>query len=226
MRFSSRTFCPTVLVSVGLLSACATATSPTPWPSSAASTPRTMNQTVPSAKHVVAQLIAALKSERMLRSDFYTDAALQAWFGPHKRSSAPSPLKAGVQREVLDFGVLRLDLARMQSGGAFSFSAVGGSPKGLTDLNADDLIALLGAPGKQVDFIAEQTRSKSVVPAASPGELPISPPPVRTRGKTSHPMGNRDVSWQWKSGAFPVELTASINGDGTVETLFGQLGAL
>ncbi|MEZ5705046.1 MAG: hypothetical protein R3E56_06870 [Burkholderiaceae bacterium] len=153
-----------------------------------------MNQTVPSAKHVVAQLIAALKSERMLRSDFYTDAALQAWFGPHKRSSAPSPLKAGVQREVLDFGVLRLDLARVQSGGAFSFSAVGGSPKGLTDLSADDLIALLGAPGKQVDFIAEQTRSKSVVPAASPGELPISPPPVRTRGKTTHPMGNRDVS--------------------------------
>jgi urease accessory protein UreE len=83
----------------------------------------------------------------------------------------------------------------------------------------------LGAPEKQVDFIAEQTRSQSVVPAAGPGELPVSPQPLRTRGKTTHPLGNRDVSWQWKSAAFPVELIASINGDGTVETLFGQLGA-
>jgi hypothetical protein len=129
MRFRTQTFCLTVLVSVGLLSACATAKSPASGHSPAASISRTMNQTAPSAKHVIAQLIAALKSERMLQSDFYTDAALQAWFGPHKRSSAPSPLKAGVQREVLDFGVLRLDMARVQSGGAFSFSQSETAPK-------------------------------------------------------------------------------------------------
>lgn len=224
MLLRTRTFSLTVLVSVGLLGACATAKPPTSSPSSIASTPQTMNQTAPSAKHVVAQLIAALKSERMLRADFYTEASLQQWFGPHKRSSAPSPLKAGVQREALDFGVLRLDLARLQSGGAVSFSAVGDSPKGLTALSADDLIALLGAPVKQVDIIAEQAPGESAVPSVGPGELPISPPLLRTRGTTTHPLGNRDVSWQWKSGAFPVELTASIQGDGTVETLFGQLG--
>lgn len=180
-----------------------------------------MNQTSANQKHIVERLVEALKTERMLQPDFFQDATLQAWFGSHQRTSSPSPLKEGVQRERLVFDEGRLSLARQLTGKGFSFNLRGPGPWGLTSLKAEDLIAILGDPQKKVDVVAEQLNNPPRYPAPGPGAM-ISPHPVRKRGETSHPLGNHDLFWQWSSGASSVEFAADINGDGSVGNVFGR----
>ena len=200
---------------------------PTPnLPASAQTSPvppsHTMKPSASDAKHVLAQLVAGLKSEQMLKAGFFEDTALQQWFGAHQRTSAPSPLKAGVQREELVFETAKLSLSRERDGGGFGFNLNGPSPWGLTTLSVEDLSALLGAPQKKVDIVAQQVGAASGYPQPEAGQVPISPQPIRQRGETRHPLGNQDLSWQWKSGASTVEITANINGDGTVSAVFGS----
>lgn len=187
-----------------------------------ASTPHSMNQTTSTQKHIVGQLIEALKTERMLQPDFFHDVSLQEWFGTHQRTSTLSPLKEGVQRERLVFEEGRLSLARQLTGMGFSFNLRGPGPWGLTNLTADDLIAALGEPQKKVDIVAEQLTNPPRYPKPGPSGLLISPHPVRKRGETTHPLGNHDLFWQWTSGASTVEWGADINGDGSVGTVFGR----
>ncbi len=181
-----------------------------------------MNASAPTAKQVVSQLVAGLKSEQMLKSSFFDDASLQKWFGAHQRTSVPSPLKAGVQREDLVFGTTKLNLTRAQTGGGFGFSLQGPSPWGLTSLSADDLTSLLGVPQKKVDIVAQQASGASNYPKPEAGQIPVSPQPIVKRGDTKHPLGNQDLSWTWRSGSSTVEFNAQINGDGTVSTVFGN----
>lgn len=181
-----------------------------------------MNQTTSPQKHIVGQLIEALKTERMLQTDFFQDASLQAWFGTHQRSSTPSPLKQGVQREQLVFEAGRLSLARQLTGKGFSFNLRGPGPWGLTNLTAEDLIAALGEPQKKVDFVAAQLTPPPRYPEPGPSGLLISPQPVRKRGETTHPLGNHDLFWEWTSGTSSVEFRADINGDGSVGNVFGR----
>lgn len=180
-----------------------------------------MNQTSANQKHIVERLVEALKTERMLQTDFFQDAPLQAWFGAHQRTSTPSPLKEGVQRERLVFEEARLGLARQLTGMGFSFDLRGPGPWGLTSLAAEDLIGILGEPQKKVDVVAEQLKNPPRYPEPGPGGL-ISPHPVRKRGETTHPLGNHDLSWQWTSDTSSVEFVAHINGDGSVGTAFGR----
>lgn len=182
----------------------------------------TMKPSASDAKHVLAQLVAGLKSEQMLKAGFFEAAALQQWFGAHQRTSTPSPLKAGVQREELVFDTAKLSLTRARDGGGFDFNLQGPAPWGLTTLSVEDLSALLGAPQKRVDIVAQQVSAASGYPQPEAGQAPISPQPIRRRGETRHPLGNQDLSWQWKSGASTVALTANINGDGTVSAVFGS----
>lgn len=208
-----------------LLAACAagsTAVGQATAPSSSASSLHPMNQTIPHTKPLVAQLIAALQSEQMLKMGFFVEASLQQWFGPHRWTSTPSPLKQGVQREALDFGSVKLDLIHAQAGGGLSFSLRGPSPWGLKTLMAEDLIALLGEPHKKVDVVGEQMRRPPTYPTPEAGQPVISPQPVRQRGETTHPWGNHDMLWSLRSQASVMEFTASINGDGSVRSVFGR----
>lgn len=187
-----------------------------------ASPSHAMNPSASDAKHVLAQLVTGLTSEQMLKASFFEAAALQQWFGAHQWTSTPSPLKADVQRERLVFDTAKLSLTRARDGGGFDFNLQGPGPWGLTTLRAEDLIALLGKPQKQVDIVAQQVSAASGYPQPETGQAPISPQPIHQRGDTRHPLGNKDLSWQWKSGASTVELTANINGDGTVSAVFGS----
>lgn len=180
-----------------------------------------MNQTTSPQKHFVGRLIEALKTERMLQTDFFQDASLQAWFGSHQRTSTPSPLKQGVQRERLVFEEGRLSLARQLTRMGFSFSLEGPDYRGLTGLRAEDLIEALGEPQKKVDFIAQQLNPPPQYPPSSPEHI-ISPQPVRMRGETTHPLGNHDLFWEWTTGTSTSKFSANINGDGSVETINGR----
>lgn len=206
-----------------LLLACAAL--PAPKVASASPTPdsslNSMNQTTSPQKHIVGQLIEALKNERMLQTDFFQDASLQAWFGTHQRTSTPSPLKQGVQRERLVFEEAELNLARQLTGRGFSFSLEGPDYRGLTRLTAEDLIAVLGEPQKKVDFVAAQLNPPPRYPTPTPGAM-ISPQPIRKRGETTHPLGNHDLFWQWISNTSTFEFSADINGDGSVDTVNGR----
>ncbi|MDR7152202.1 hypothetical protein J2W49_004178 [Hydrogenophaga palleronii] len=181
-----------------------------------------MNQTTSPQKHIVGQLIEALKTERMLQTDFFQDASLQAWFGTHQRSSTPSPLKQGVQREQLVFEAGRLSLARQLTGKGFSFSLEGPDYRGLTGLRAEDLVEALGEPHKKVDFVVAQLTPPPRYPEPGPRGLLISPQPVRKRGETTHPLGNHDLFWEWTTDTSTSKFSADINGDGSVEAVNGR----
>ncbi|MBA4264581.1 MAG: hypothetical protein C0453_05825 [Comamonadaceae bacterium] len=180
-----------------------------------------MNQTTSPQKHIVERLVEALRTEQMLQADFFQDATLQAWFGSHQQTSAPSPLKEGVQRERLVFEEARLSLARQLTGMGFSFSLEGPDYRGLTALRAEDLIKALGEPQKKVDFIAQQLSPPPQYPPSTPEHI-ISPQPVRKRGETTHPLGNHDLFWEWTTDTSTSKFSANINGDGSVETVNGR----
>lgn len=212
-----------------LLIACAA-----PYAPHAASTPTTpdsslnsMNQTTSPQKRIVEQLIEALKTERMLQPDFFTEASLHAWFGPTDRTSSPSPTNQKVTRERLVFvdKDARLVVARQMTGGWLSFSANSARSRGLTGLKVVDLIATLGEPQQKVDFVAEQIKSAPRDLPSTPEHI-ISPPPLRTRGESIHPLGNHDLSWSWKTSNSKISVKAEINGDGSVDTLSGEQEAL
>lgn len=191
-----------------------------------------MNSTTSKSLHVVEQMVAALRSERLIEPSFYGEASLQSWFGEHRRSSKPSAWKASVLEEELVFGDSKLNIAHTSA--ATSSATSSGTPAGmsfslmapgaprLSNLTADDLIRLLGQPQVSVDIVAKQTSAKPAYPQAAPGQIADSPQPIRSRGTTTHPLGNHDLTWQWKTAKSSVELNANINGDGSVETIFGR----
>jgi hypothetical protein len=219
------------LLCASLLGGCVTAlpsaqTSPS---ATSSTTPDVMNNPNDHAivtLRVVDQLIAALKTERMLETGFYEPAALTDWFGPHKLTSTSNPLKVDVQIDTLDFNGVLLEIAHVRSNEAsaasFSLQRKAPAPKGIANITADELVYRLGPPDKRTDFIAEQLEGRNEVPVAPPGQLPLSPQPLRMRGETTHAHGNTDIAWQWRVGASSVVLEAEINGNGTVSHLTGQ----
>lgn len=212
-----------------LLLACAATPAPKAdaTPFTQASTPNSMNQTTSTQKHIVGQLIEALKTERMLQPDFFQEASLQEWFGPIERTSSPSPTNQKVIRERLVFvnKDVRLVVARQMTGTWLSFSANSARSRGLTELTVDDLIATLGEPQKKMDFVAEQIKLAPRHLPSTPEHI-ISPPLLRTRGESTHQLGNHDLSWSWETSASKVTFEAKINGDGSVDTLNGEQEAL
>lgn len=187
-----------------------------------------MSATELSARKPFEALLHALKGETLLTSERFDTPQLNELFGAHQLKSSPNDIKPQLHKFDLRFPdgfVLKLSKGPSSrnakpSVGFSSSQALNATGRHL-DLQADDLMRLMGQPETVIDI-----RAGRLTPASGSldedDKAHTSPQPLLLRGKTTHPLGNTDLTWRLKTTRSSILIGAEILGDGTVAAFFGQ----
>lgn len=212
------------VASACLWSACSSAPPAPMAPATPTATKTSMSSPTLSARRPFEALLHALKDETLLASGHVDTARLNELFGAHQLKSSTSELKPELQKLDLRFPdgfVLKLSHGpssrNTKPSVGFASSQAQDATSHHLDLLADDLVRLIGQPETVIDIRAGRLGTLD-----EDDKVDISPQPLLLRGKTTHPLGNTDLTWRLKTNRSSVLIGAEILGNGTVAAFFGQ----